>query len=336
MSLSVNRARKLISSFSGQRILVVGDLMLDRFIYGSVSRISPEAPVPVVRVKSESNMPGGASNVAWNIQSLGGRSAVGGFAGDDQAAAELRSVLARGKVGVDCVQTVPGSCTTVKTRIIAEHQQVCRVDWDAEPDYKNADFDLFTKTLRKEVGRATGVIIEDYGKGVVRQAVVDAVISAAKMKGIPVGFDPKDNCDLKVSGVTVAMPNHREAFWGAGMKETPVKSDPLKDVSLLKAGERLLKIWEPGFVVITLGSLGMLMMAENAKPVHIPTRAREVYDVSGAGDTVVAATVLALAAGATHREAAELANFAAGVVVGKLGTATCTASELLKSVREGL
>jgi len=335
MSLSVSRARKLIASFGKQRILVVGDLMLDRFIYGSVSRISPEAPVPVVRVVSESNMPGGASNVAWNIQSLGGRSAVSGFAGDDPAAAELRGVLSKGRVGVDGVLAVPGSCTTVKTRIIAEHQQVCRVDWDAEPDYKNADFDLFAEKLRREIRRSTGVIIEDYGKGVVRQAVVDVVLEAAGKKSIPVGFDPKDNCDLNVHGITVAMPNHREAFMGAGMKETPVSGSPLKDANLLQAGQRLLKSWSPEFLVITLGSLGMLMMPKKGRTVHIPTRAQEVFDVSGAGDTVVAATVLALAAGATHREAAELANFAAGVVVGKLGTATCSASELLKSVRAG-
>jgi len=185
MSLSVSRARKLIASFGKQRILVVGDLMLDRFIYGSVSRISPEAPVPVVRVVSESNMPGGASNVAWNIQSLGGRSAVSGFAGDDPAAAELRGVLSKGRVGVDGVLAVPGSCTTVKTRIIAEHQQVCRVDWDAEPDYKNADFDLFAEKLRREIRRSTGVIIEDYGKGVVRQAVVDVVLEAAGKRAFP-------------------------------------------------------------------------------------------------------------------------------------------------------
>lgn len=191
MSLTIKRAEKIVSAFAGQRILVVGDLMLDRFIYGSVSRISPEAPVPVVRVKSERNMPGGASNVAWNIQSLGGRSAVGGFAGDDHAAEELRSVLAKGRVGVDSVQVVPGSCTTVKTRIIAEHQQVCRVDWDAEPDYKNADFDLFARKLRREVSKATGVIIEDYGKGVIRQEVVDAVLSGARERGIPVGLIPR-------------------------------------------------------------------------------------------------------------------------------------------------
>ncbi|MBN1269016.1 MAG: carbohydrate kinase [Kiritimatiellae bacterium] len=329
MTLKPDRVREIMARFAGQRILVVGDLMLDRYIYGNVERISPEAPVPVVQVADERNMPGGASNVAWNIRSLGAAAAVAGFVGQDQAAADLHKLLAERGISLDSVLPVVGSPTIVKTRIIAERQQVVRVDWDGPLAYPHAAVKSLCDRLVEEVAGATGVVIEDYGKGVIRQEIVDAVLQAAGKAHIPCGLDPKDNHELHVDGIGVATPNRKEAYVAAGAAESKPLADPLQDAKLQDVGKRLLAKWKPQMLVITLGPHGMLLLEQNGAAKHIPTRAREVFDVSGAGDTVIATCVLALAAGASHVEAVELANYAAGVVVGKLGTASCTREELL-------
>ena len=329
MTLSAVRAKKILGGFSRQRILVVGDLMLDRYIYGGVSRISPEAPVPIIHVTHEKSMPGGASNVAWNVQSLGGRSAVSGILGKDTTGRDLKKILTNGGVSVDGALEIGGIRTIVKTRVIAERQQVVRVDWEDDFDLSGKTAEVFCLRLASEVKKSMGVIIEDYGKGVIQQCVVDTVLKAAKASGIPVGLDPKENHELGLGGITVATPNRKEAFTIAGVKESPAHSNPLKDKALLKVADILMKKWAPALLLITLGPLGILLMTRSAPPKHVPTRAREVFDVSGAGDTVIATCVLALAAGASPFEAAELANYAAGVVVGKLGTATCTQQEIL-------
>ncbi len=332
MTLSRDRARELIKKFAAQRILVIGDLMLDRYIYGAVRRISPEAPVPVVNVTHEKCMPGGASNVAWNVQSLGGRGEVAGVVGRDSDARALKSLLQQGGVGVNALWTHDDVRTTVKTRIIADRQQVVRVDWEDALELEGESLDGFCGLLREQIAEVDGVIIEDYGKGVIRQAVVDAALSAARERGIPVGYDPKDDHALDVRGVTVATPNRKEAFAAVGMLEPLRERPPLDDPELVEVSKRLLEKWGVELLVITLGPHGMFLLEEGSKPVHVPTRAREVFDVSGAGDTVIAVSTLALASGATHREAVELANYAAGVVVAKLGTAPCSADELLGSV----
>jgi len=329
MTLRAGRAKKILGRFSRQRILVVGDLMLDRYIYGGVSRISPEAPVPIIRVTHEKSMPGGASNVAWNVQSLGGRAAVCGVIGKDADGNELKDILRRGGVCDGGAMEVEGIRTIVKTRVIAERQQVVRVDWEDDFDLAGRTADDFCRRLVSEVKKSTGVIIEDYGKGVIRQSVVDTALKTAKASGIPVGLDPKENHELGLGGITVATPNRKEAFTIAGIRESPAHSNPLEDNMLLNVADILMKKWSPALLLITLGPLGILLLTKNAPPKHVPTRAREVFDVSGAGDTVIAACVLALAAGASQFEAAEMANYAAGVVVGKLGTATCTQQELL-------
>lgn len=329
MSLSTVRAKKILSRFSRQRILVVGDLMLDRYIYGGVSRISPEAPVPVVHVTHEKSMPGGACNVAWNAQSLGGRAVVAGIFGKDVPGRDLKRILMHGGVSVAGAMDVAGIRTTVKTRIIAERQQVVRVDWENNANLAGKNAETFCRRLASEVKKSTGVIIEDYGKGVIQQCVVDTVLKAAKSAGLPVGLDPKENHELGLGGITVATPNRKEAFMIAGVKESPAHSNPLSDKVLLKVADILMNKWAPALLLITLGPLGILLVTKSAPPKHVPTRAREVFDVSGAGDTVIATCVLALAAGASPFEAAELANYAAGVVVGKLGTATCTQQEIL-------
>ena len=329
--MTINRARasELLKACHGKKILVVGDLMLDRYILGAVNRISPEAPVPVVHVHTEKAVPGGASNVALNIGSLHGRGGVAGVIGDDADGRELSALLTSRGVSTGAALLDPGVRTTVKTRVIAERQQIVRIDWEDAFHYAPDTLARFRQRLINEIAEADGVIIEDYGKGVIVQEVVDTVVQAAAARKIPVGLDPKENHILDVAGITLATPNRKEAFNGAGIAETRPAADPLSDEPLLNVGEILLEKWRPELLAITLGAQGMLLLERGKDPLVVPTRAREVFDVSGAGDTVIATCVLARAAGATFVEAAEIANYAAGVVVGKLGTATCTADELL-------
>lgn len=327
------RARRLARAFERQRILVVGDLMLDQYIHGAVERISPEAPVPVVRVTQERQVPGGSANVAANVCALGGKAIVAGVVGRDRAGQDLLRLLGARGIGTGGVRTVTGMRTTVKMRVLADRQQVVRVDWDPAVTFPEREVDAFCAQLEKQVALCTGVVIEDYSKGIVRQEVVDVVLNAARKKGIPVGLDPKDNLDLSISGITLATPNYREAHACAGVPlKRPPSGNPLDDRSLRKAGQILLERWKPEQLIVTLGPQGMYLVSAGKPPRVIPTRAREVFDVSGAGDTVIATCLLALAAGASFDEAAVLGNNAAGVVVGKLGTATCSPDELLTSV----
>jgi D-beta-D-heptose 7-phosphate kinase/D-beta-D-heptose 1-phosphate adenosyltransferase len=329
MTGKIRWARELVSKFRGRRILVVGDLMLDRYIYGTVSRISPEAPVPVVRVRDEKNMPGGAANVARNIQALGGHALLCGVVGQDRMGQELLAVLARDGVATTGVMQLPGMRTTVKSRIIAERQQVARVDWEDPLIMSPAALRVLCRTAAAAVCRSSGVIIEDYAKGTIRQELVNAVLSAARRAKVPVALDPKQNTGLNVAGITVATPNRKEAFNLAHVPEQAAQPNPLRDEPLIRVAGILMRRWKPLFLAITLGAQGMLLVSRGRAPLHIPTVAREVFDVSGAGDTVIATLLLAMAAGASRLEAAELATCAAGVVVGKPGTAICTSSELM-------
>ncbi len=320
-----------MGSFGNTRILVVGDLMLDRYVFGSVSRISPEAPVPVVHVSSEASRPGGASNVSLNIASLGGSSVVAGIAGSDDAGEDLLKTLADAGIETGGVVCVDGIQTTVKTRIIADRQQVARVDHEDRPEVYADKIELLCKMLPGLVENSTGVIIEDYGKGVVCQEVVDVVLAAAKKFKKPVGFDPKDNHKLNLPWLTFATPNYREACLATGQPELPLGDSPQESEGLCIAGEMLSELWDTEFLMITLGPHGMYLCPKSGEPSVQPTLAKEVFDVSGAGDTVIAVAMMAISAGAGYEEAAALANHAAGVVVGKVGTATCSVDELLKS-----
>ncbi len=323
------QARRVVRRFARRRILVVGDLMLDRYVVGTVTRISPEAPVPVVQVRSERNMPGGAANVARNLRALGARALLHGIVGRDASGAELLALLRRNGVDTRGVARLAGARTTVKTRILADRQQVVRVDWDG-PLRLTAPCRLrFCRGLAAAMRRADGVIIADYAKGAVGQAVVDAVLDEARRRRVPVALDPKVNEALAIRGVTLATPNRKEAFALARLPETEPGADPLQDAALRQAADVLLRTWQPALLVITLGAQGMLLARPGQAPRHVPAVAREVFDVSGAGDTVIATLLLALASGADCVQAADLANCAAGVVVGKLGTATCSADELL-------
>jgi len=329
MTIQRARARRLLARFPEQRVLVVGDLMLDHYIHGSVSRISPEAPVPVLHVSRENSVPGGASNVASNVRAMGGASDVAGVVGRDAPGRQLTRLLSKAGVGVDAVLRLPRVPTTVKTRVVADRQQVVRVDWEKRQAVQGRPLEAFVRWIAKISARASAVVIEDYSKGVVQQPVLDAVLKVAGRRGIPVGLDPKDNYELDVRGITLAKPNRKEAFAHAGIKDPGAADHPLQDKALLKVADSLMEKWQPRMLMITLGGHGMLLAGEGVAPRHVPTRAREVFDLSGAGDTVIATCMLALAAGASFNEAAELANYAAGVVVGKLGTATCSRDELL-------
>lgn len=308
--------------------------MLDRYIHGQVDRISPEAPVPVVKVLRERSVPGGACNVALNIQALGGHAELCGAAGTCAMGDELLGHLHRAGVGTDAVFRDASMTTVVKTRILADRQQMLRVDREV-PDFADLmDEPRFVSGLATVLDRVQGVVLEDYGKGVLRQSVVSKVLECARALGMPSGYDPKDNHELDVRGVTFATPNRKEAFHVAGVRDKTPDADPLTDDSLRKASSTLQNLWEPEHLAITLGPQGMYLVSGEAPPEHVSTRAREVFDVSGAGDTVIATILLALCAGASFREAAELANAAAGIVVAKLGTATTTPEEILNALEE--
>lgn len=330
--LSKMAAKSLLDRFKEARILVVGDLMLDRYVFGAVSRISPEAPVPVVHVTKEVSSPGGASNVSLNIASLGGRSSVAGIVGQDDMGKVLLSTLTDAGIAVDGIVHNSDICTTVKTRIIADRQQVARVDYEDSATERGNQIQQLCAGIPSLVEASTGVILEDYGKGVICQEVVDAVLDAAKTFKKPVGFDPKDNHQLTIPWLTLATPNYREACLVAGQPELPLGASPETCDSLREAARVLSERWDTEFLMVTLGPHGMYLCPRDGNASVQPTRAREVFDVSGAGDTVISVAMMALSVGGSFAEAAALANYAAGVVVGKLGTATCSQEELLESL----
>lgn len=324
------RVQELIKGMSGCRVLVAGDLMLDEFIWGRVSRISPEAPVPVVAVDRETFYPGGAANVARNLREFTDATEVFGLAGEDEPGKRLRELLAAGGIGTQGVVNRAGP-TTVKTRIIARTQQVVRVDRELAEPAGPAQRKALLAALDTALPGADGVILEDYGKGFFDEELSGEIIRRARQAGCVVAVDPNPGNQLNWRGATVVKPNRHEAFAAAGIPWSEPASHPLEDKQLLKVGETLLAKWETDQLLVTLSELGMMLFTKDGRCHHTPTRAREVFDVSGAGDTAIALYTLALCAGATPVEAAEIANHASGVVVGKLGTATLTPAELAAS-----
>lgn len=322
---SSRQVAKFIKKMQQQHILVIGDVMLDQFIWGKVDRISPEAPVPVVHVTHESAYPGGAANVARNLTQFGIKSTMCGIIGQDMNGKKLLGILKESGIATDGLLALPEYQTIVKTRIIARHQQVVRVDRESPDPLKMEQLNNLINKLENMVQAANAIIIEDYGKGLINQEFVDIIIALAQKHKKIVTVDPNTKNPLTWNGVTLVKPNRLEAFTAANI---PVAED--RD-TLLKVGEKLLEIWKTALLLITLGEDGLIMFQQGYPPFHTPTKAVEVYDVSGAGDTVIAFFTAALAAGLNSYEAAQLSNHAAGIVVGKLGTATLTADELLKS-----
>ena len=315
---------------STRRVLAAGDLMLDEFIWGKVSRISPEAPVPVVAVDRETFYPGGAANVARNLHQFTPKTSVLGLAGEDAAGVRLRDLLAAGGIGTAGVVTRSGP-TTVKTRIIARTQQVVRVDRELAEPAGPAQRKALLAALDAALPETDAIILEDYGKGFFDEEMSTEIIRRARAAGCVVAVDPNPGNPLSWRGASVVKPNRHEAFAAAGIPWSEPSAHPLEDKQLLKVGETLLAKWDADQLLITLSELGMMLFTKDGQRHHTPTRAREVFDVSGAGDTAIALYTLALCAGATPVEASEIANHASGVVVGKLGTATLTPEELLAS-----
>jgi D-glycero-beta-D-manno-heptose-7-phosphate kinase len=321
-SISSARLKKLLKAFNRSRVLVIGDLMLDEFVWGKVNRISPEAPVPVVWVQSDSVMPGGASNVANNISSLGGHVQIAGVIGKDRWGNILLNELASRKIGVSAVLCDESRPTTVKTRVIAHHQQVVRVDREEKGSLSSAIVSRLISSIKKQIASVDAVVIEDYGKGVISRLLLEEIVPLARAKKKIITVDPKeDHFDL-YEGVTAITPNRQEAGGAVSME---IESE--KDV--IDAGERLIARLSCDGVLITMGEDGMCLLEKSGRITRIPTVAQEVYDVAGAGDTVIAAFTLALASGASMPEAAVIANTAGGIVVGKLGVATASQKELL-------
>lgn len=335
--VNVDGYRKLIGKFGEKNVLVIGDVMLDRFIWGSVTRISPEAPVPVVRVKRESIYPGGAANVARNLTPFAGRVHMVGLVGDDEDGAVLMESLSEGGIetgGMVCDEEFE---TITKTRIIARQQQVVRFDRERPVEISDSQIEKVRQFVAAKAGALDAIIIEDYGKGFITQALVDAIVPLAKDKGLVSTVDPNAGHRLNWQGVTAVKPNRLEAYSEAGVPlDGPGgAADPSKDEVLLEVGRKLLELWATEIVPVTLGEHGMMLFERGKKPHHIPTKAQDVFDVSGAGDTAIALFTLALTAGASAIEAAEISNYASGVVVGKLGTATLNVDELIEAIERG-
>ena len=331
---STVRVTKLLTAARRARILVVGDVMLDQFIRGSVNRISPEAPVPVVDFKRESFMPGGAANVARNLSALGAAPELFAIVGRDDSASRLRTLLREQHVGCDGVVTHASRPTSIKTRIIAHQQQVVRVDRETRGDLDSKTTTRLLEAISDRLDGAAGVIVGDYGKGVVTQTLLDELKKLCRERSVWLSLDPKPVHHLNLTGFSLITPNRKEAFELSGLTDDTRAANPLADMNLLRTAGRLLNDLSPALLLITLGEQGMLVCRRGEKPLHIPTVAQEVFDVSGAGDTVIASFTLAIAAGASPLEAAIFSNHAAGVVVGKAGTAIVTPEELLGSFKK--
>ena len=313
-----DRLKQLLDGARGKRIVVVGDAMLDVYLSGDVERISPEAPVPVVRVRERKYALGGAANVAQNVVAIGARCDLVATVGDDAAGALLRDTLTKAAVGHASMVTV-SRCTTQKTRVLARSQQLLRVDEEEDVDLDDQGAALVLEAVRGAVANADAVVLEDYNKGVLVPAVIREAIDTASARRLPIVVDPKFRNFFSYSGATVFKPNRREleAAMGAAVDLDHPEALP---VTFERLGvEHLL---------LTLGERGMALISADGEVKRIPTTARDVYDVVGAGDTVTAYLATSLAAGASAYEAAVVANYAAGVEVGKLGAATVSPDEI--------
>jgi len=315
-----SEVKTILSRFDKARILVIGDLILDEFIWGRADRISPEAPVPVVWAQSQSYMPGGASNVANNIASLGAKVFLYGVVGDDKNGNILTDKLREKRVNCDGILIDSLRPTTVKTRIIAAHQQMVRVDWENVERLSLDKAKKMIEVVKNRIDDMDALIIEDYGKGVITPFLLENIISMAKRRKKIITVDPKIEHFSYYKGVTAMTPNEKEASAGAG-----IKIENERDVD--EAGRRLLKNLKCEGILITLGEKGMKLY-KGKNITHIPTVAQEVFDVSGAGDTVISVFTLALSCGLKMEDASRLANVAAGIVVGKVGVAVVTKNEI--------
>ena len=315
--------KDILKHFEGQEIIVVGDIMLDHFIKGSVSRISPEAPVPVVAVNNEFFVAGGAGNVAVNLAALGAKPVMISVIGQDIGGQMLKGILQSKGIAVYGLAEDKERPTTQKIRVMAEQQQIVRFDRESKKTISRDIAAACMKSFELAIKTAKGVILSDYGKGMLSDQNIKTIIDKCRKRKIPVCVDPKIDNFKKYKNITCMTPNTKEAWEGAG--ESPKAGED----AIIKLGNKILKMLRADSILITRSADGMSLFEKGKKlPTTIPTMAREVYDVTGAGDTVISVFTLGLAAGATLKEAAVLSNYAAGIVVGKSGTATATRKEI--------
>ncbi|MEE8404553.1 MAG: D-glycero-beta-D-manno-heptose-7-phosphate kinase [candidate division Zixibacteria bacterium] len=327
--MDLRRIREITSGFGDARVLILGDIMLDEYMYGSVDRISPEAPVPVVNISSSKILLGGAANVAANICSLGGEALLLGTVGDDEAATKISQLLKSEKISDDLLVTDLTRRTTIKTRIIAHSQQIVRADRE---DRHEVNPDIEKEILGRFMSVADdiqAVIVSDYGKGVINQSLLEKLMSVCLQKNIFVAVDPKETHFNNYQRVSLITPNHHEAGFAYGRRIHNEKD-------LLEVGNGLLKRLKAKSILITRGPDGMSLFTEDSGPTHIPTFAKKVYDVTGAGDTVIAVFVAATCAGADLVESAIVANAGAGLTVGEIGTATVTPDDLRQELEHNI
>ncbi|MDR2192778.1 MAG: D-glycero-beta-D-manno-heptose-7-phosphate kinase [Endomicrobium sp.] len=319
---------KIIDAFKKQSVLVIGDTMIDKFVWGKVKRISPEAPVPIVEVTKETETLGGAGNVANNIAALGGKAYIVSAIGDDVIGRALMEMMRGKNINGDYLVCDQDRPTIIKTRIIAVSQQLVRVDKEIKGSFHRSTENKIIKNIETLIPKVNAVIISDYGKGVVSQKVLKKAIDLARKHKIPITVDPKTENFKKYKRVTTITPNTKEAMEGMNVKIAKSESD------IEKLGGKILKTLNSDSVLITRSEKGMTLVQPGNKITNIPTRAKEVFDVTGAGDTVISTMTLALAANADLPTSAEIANFAAGIVVAKIGTATASPKELKDAVSE--
>jgi D-glycero-beta-D-manno-heptose-7-phosphate kinase len=325
MAFSENRLKELLAKFRSKRIAVVGDVMVDKYLWGTVARISPEAPVPIVEVEKETERLGGAANVANNVKSLGGWPLLIGVVGDDANGTLLTKLLSGQECPIDGIVRDASRPTTIKTRVIAHNQHVVRIDNEQKRDISPAVQEQILSVLRSTIASLDGIILEDYNKGVIVAPLIHQIIEMAREHGKIVTVDPKFQNFFEYKNASVFKPNRKEVEEALGMKLT-------SDERVHEAAVLLKKKLNAENVLITLGEQGMSLLDNQNSLLHLPTRARHVADVSGAGDTVIATLTMALASGASIQESASLANFAGGVVCGEVGIVPIMPDALLSRV----
>lgn len=323
--------KTIFKAFTGKKVAVIGELMLDSYIWGRVSRISPEAPVPVVHVKKKTFCLGGAANVMKNIVSLGGQAIAFGVLGTQHTGTQLLELIKENGIIHDNIVIDRDYLTIEKQRIIAESQQLARVDYEDEESIPDYFHDYIIEKILKLIknGQIDAIIFEDYAKGLITSEMISTILDTANKNGIITSLDPNPSRRLKFKKITLVTPNQAEAFGLAGVYNKDLIHPPIKDPALIEVANILDNEWEAQQLLVTLGAKGMALFEKGKPPLHIPTRAKEIFDVTGAGDTVIATYTLALLGKATGEQSAEISNHAAGIVVGRVGTSSVTQEELI-------
>ncbi len=325
--ITKERFDRIFADWGGHRILVLGDVMLDEYLWGNVSRISPEAPVPVVEIIKESTKLGGAANVALNVQSLGDEPILVGVIGDDRNSERMIGALRDAGITTEGIFADKSRRTTVKTRVIAHNQQVVRADRENTEEISEKLEGIILDFVKKKIHEIGGVIVSDYGKGVITYHLLSELIELCRRGEVFVAVDPKETHFMNYQQVSLITPNHHEAGFAYGKR--------IKDETTLEeVGWGLLEKLNVEALLITRGEKGMSLFESNRMLTHLPTRAKKVYDVTGAGDTVISAFTSAFSAGANYKESALISNHAAGIVVGEVGSAQVTKEELVNDLKD--